>query len=96
MHFQTLAFRNSHSLTRRSDNMSRLGAIIRAEIRTRAPQVQYSLPRRSTPAFHLGQNLFSKSFQRCCKVDPLQRSSASAKYRQEAVKKLFFCLSQLA
>jgi hypothetical protein len=28
------------------------------------------------------QNLFSKSFQRCCKVDPLQRSRASAKFRQ--------------
>jgi hypothetical protein len=64
--------------------MSRLGAIIRAEIRTRAPQVQYSLPRRSTPAFHFGQNLFSKSFQRCCKVEPLQRSRASVKDRQTA------------
>ena len=58
--------------------MSRLGAIIRAEIRTRAPQVQYSLPRRSTPAFHFGQNLSSKSFQRCCRVDPLQRLVGTA------------------
>jgi hypothetical protein len=62
--------------------MSRLGTIIRAEIRTRAPQVHYVLPRRSTPDFHFGQNLFSKSFQRCCRVDPLQRSRPSAKYRQ--------------
>ena len=48
------------------------------------PKSNTSLPRRSTPAFHFGQNLFSKSFQRCCRVDPLQRSRASAKYRQTA------------
>jgi len=35
-------------------------------------------------AFHFGQNLFSKSFQRCCRVDPLQRSRASAQYRHTA------------
>jgi hypothetical protein len=40
-------------VTRRLDNMFRLGTTIRAEITTRAPQVQYVLPRRSTPAFHL-------------------------------------------
>jgi hypothetical protein len=48
-------------------------------------------PKSNTPcrddrrqAFHFGQNLFSKSFQRCCRVDPLQRSRASARYRQTA------------
>ena len=46
-------------------------------------------PKSNTPcrddrrqAFHFGQSLFSKSFQRCCRVDPLQRSRASAGYRQ--------------
>jgi hypothetical protein len=57
--------------------MSRLGTIIRAEIRTRALQVHYVLPRRSTPDFHFGQNLFSKSFQRCCRVDPLHTRSTT-------------------
>ena len=51
---------------------------------TRALQVQI-LPAATIDArLHFGQNLFSKSFQRCCRVDPLQRSRASAKYRQTA------------
>jgi hypothetical protein len=73
-----------HWLTRRLASIFRLGTIICADIRTRAPQVQYVPPRRSIPAFHFGQTRFSKSFQRCCRVDPLQRSRASAKYRQNA------------
>jgi len=48
---------------------------------TRAPQVQRE-DGRPIPAFHLGQIFFSKWFQRCCRVDPPQRSRASAKCLQ--------------